>query len=581
MKIYLFTVLFFSCSISCLQFPGSVDKRIRENFISTLKRFHSTTQPPLSIRELSQSTSCPAKRRNRAPVPRTSHELEGLPRDIATQSIGSFLDFKSLISWRQTSALSNNISKLSVKFRLARFNPYFVFDDLLINDLLLFVLDEHFSESENLNSPAIRDELQVLILKFSLDDLNYNVIPRNIYFYIISFINSTLNGLNSTVGVSKQMCFLDAIRSISMHDFPKTLEYLITHKPEKQHKNYIKNLMFFSRRPSIGEIRAEFKILDIEAWIRTYSIHVLFKILVAEYLIEDFTPEGALNLSHIYYGEYFKSPIIVNRIVSDINENRSAVHSMAHFCVPFDLIHAVCVKNADSNSKCEFILKRIVVSDADQAVDFTNSTLIESIIKSFIHFEKRSNLFQIDLYSRCINSPFIDVNKREYLIDRMSPISIHFYLEAMIKENSRSFNVFWTTPSQYKYIMRNFVSQLESDTDLSIFFELLNSDDPMAVLILLPKSALLASKRHITDKFDLNKSYRIHFSHWTRSSFKLDIFKDRTVHFKQIIKELNDPVLKRIFSSNPREFDGNFDVTYPVVPITRRLGSKYFTEKKY
>ncbi len=56
-----------------------------------------------------------------------------------------------------------------------------------------------------------------------------------------------------------------------------------------------------------------------------------------------------------------------------------------------------------------------------------------------------------------------------------------------------------------------------------------------------------------------------------------DRFIGRTLHFKQIIKELNDPELQNVFSSNPHEFDSEFLPSEPVISIDPNFGAEYFT----
>jgi hypothetical protein len=569
MKIIYLAPLFISC-ILCLQYPLDVDKRIRLNLISALKNFRQKVPHP-----------CLNK-----PVLKSLHRirLERLPMDLMAQTVGSFLRFKSIASLRKVSIDYKQISYLMVKFRLAKFCPYFVFDDLFLNDLLLYVIDEHFLESSNLSSPSIQDELQLLILKFNFSNLNYNLIPRNIYFYLIAFINEVVHGVNSTVPFTQDSCLMDSIRFISAGDFPKTLNYLRNLGVGIFYAGYYENLEFFALRPTKEEIKNKFQIDNVNTWHTSIGVFDEFQLLISESLIDDFNPDSLVDFCNFTApGSCYISPIINGRLLEYINANLVDPQSLSVFRMKFEIKMTICAKYPESDSICEILTRRIISDmplEDEPSLNLSDSSHIENILTAFMYFDGRSNLYQVNLYSLCHSSPQFSKEMRPYYIRSQSYNSMVFYFEAMIKDHA---------PVIYYNHVDNVVvssfSIVNLDIDfLEVFFDLLSPEDPFILLFIMSKECLYYSKRYIVDKFDLNRSYR--FEAGTYKSLNIlgyyfsEVYKGKTVHFKQIIKELDDPRLQEVFSSNPDEFRGKFLTTEPVTAIGPNMDTIYFTAKE-
>ena len=567
MRIISSTSLFFfliSCVLS-LQFPATVDKRIRKTLIDALKRFQRNDSAP----------------RISKPVLSRMHKikLDNLPMELMNQEVGPFLDFKSMINLRKTSINSKALSDSMVKFRLAKFCRHFVFDDLFLNDLLLFVLDEHFPESSNLSSPSIKDELQVLILKFNFEDLNFNAIPHNIYFYLISFINEFVNGPNSTVPVTYESCIIDSMRLVTQYESPKTLKILKKLRKKIFLRSSKDKLNFFASRPTKEDVATKFGITDINVWWQLRGIRMdgVLLLIISEYFVEDFTTEGLVMFCKAALNTE-RSIIITDRLLSVVSKNEAIkyIYRCGNVLGSREK-YSLCVRYPDLLPDCELILKVITVITElpleDTAALEASLILMDSRDAQFIlnHFAfcSYSNLYQAELFSLCVNSPHISFDRF-----RCSSLTLtKIFWDIYLKENPRPFKNFYGFGTGNLVRLNNIYHA--SHVTFIKFFESLNSKDPIVLMFILSSRCLIAYSPFILDKFDLNKSY--HFCMDIGNfDMNFDRFIGRTLHFKQIIKEMNDPELQNIFSSNPHEFDGEFLPSEPIIDINRNMSGFYF-----
>jgi hypothetical protein len=553
-----FSFLLISFVLS-VQFPVNVDIGIRKTLLSALKSFGRNDPHPhmgelvLNSFDLSQ--------------------LYGIPVDLRVQIIGGFLDFESVLALRKVSVHYLELSYSMVKLRLANFCPYFVFEDVFLNDLMLYFIDKHFLESETIKSPSLPDELQVLILKYNYDGLKYDVIPRNIYFYLISFLYSLVYGINATCPVSTEAAIFDAIRLIKSSDAPLTLEYLRTHKNIVSEKN-IRHLEFFAGKPTKEDVMNEYRIRDVN----TFFGFNEFSIAIIESLIEYITFEGLEHFCRggIRYFDHFYSPIISHRLALHIKDNDWDYNHRSNNFLKIELKYALCVKNPEYHPDCDVILRRIIADipfDHDNSEYLSNPAMIELILSCFKYFDGRSNLYQIDLYSSCINSPLLPIRSRANSVRNLSYRSSRVFFETVAKENMQPFNIFCVLEPVVGMTDNIFEIAFAAYTDsfASVFFEMLHSNDPI-MLLFCGENLLKSARKFIVDQFDLNKTYifdlRPHWSYTAR-------FFGRTIHFKQMIKELEDPELQMVFSSDPSEFEGEFVSSEPAISV-HEAGMHYF-----
>jgi hypothetical protein len=452
-------LIFFLSLASARKFPGSVDKKIRENLLAALKRFH-LNQPPLHISRSLVNTNASVLAPAKNPKPRLSREVgfEKLPVDLIVQNVGDFMDFKSISSLRGVSWNSRNISRSIVEYKLSRFCPHFVTDDFLLNDLLLIVIKNHFPDSPNLNSPAVRDELQVLILEFLYYDIDEGnsqkrklthlddwSIPKNIYFYLISFINGMLNGINASVPITLTAGVIDSLRFVKENgNSRKTLKFL----RRIMSSSTSEQLSIISRMPSNEELKAAFGITDINSWLLDVRMDREFVFLVSEILIDEVRTDVLVQLFNIPW--VYKSPIITNRLISDIKANRFNYQDIFDHNLTYEFKYVICQRNPTAYPECNAILTRITKDFPLQEEENPHPLLssdhlfVESVLRSFECSDNRTNLYRLDIFSRYFHSPLISSSVRE---DYLNTFGYHvvyhsFYEDIIIKEHVQSWCFF-------------------------------------------------------------------------------------------------------------------------------------------
>jgi hypothetical protein len=459
-------LIFFLSLASARKFPGSVDKKIRENLLAALKRFH-LNQPPLHISRSLVNTNASVLAPAKNPKPRLSREVgfEKLPVDLIVQNVSDFMDFKLITSLRGVSWNSRNISRSIVEYKLSRFCPHFVTDDFLLNDLLLIVIKNHFPDSLSLNSPAVRDELQVLILEFlhyDFDDrsIRKNIhihlddwsIPKNIYFYIITFINGMLNGINASVPITTTVGVIDSLRFVKENgNSRKTLKFLSGLFCSSASQPINGQLSIIARMPSNEELKSAFGITDINNWIPNVRLEREIILLVSETLIDEYRADRLLEFCR--NGLCSTSTIITTRLISDIKANGlNYLDSLIPNSWTFELKYAICKSDPDAHLyfDCNVILTRITNDFPLQEEENPHPLLssdplfVESVLRSFECTDHRTNLYRIDIFSRCFHSPLISKSVREAYLNTVGYHVVYhsFYEDIITKEHVQSWCFF-------------------------------------------------------------------------------------------------------------------------------------------
>ncbi len=190
MKILLFACCYLNVTTAFI-FSSARDAKICGSFLEILNAFHSTRS----------CTSEPA------PVIESTASSFGffarLPRDLQCMSL---LSYSSLTDILALSGLNKPISSLikhEVKHMIALSNPHFVTHDFFMNVLLFVLIRDHFTiDSSSISypiitdspSPHIYDSLELLSARYFHDALDFDSMPRNVYYYAICFFNELLYG---------------------------------------------------------------------------------------------------------------------------------------------------------------------------------------------------------------------------------------------------------------------------------------------------------------------------------------------------------------------------------------------------
>jgi hypothetical protein len=293
MNTLLLTLFCFISSISSIDLTGVSDGQIRSCLLRALKRFHEKS-PPLEVAPpLLVQTSTP---------PNVFERI--LPPEIKFDIMDRFLDFDALVAFRQINRDNSRIPDEFLFRHLAKFNPYYLVEDPIVNKLLFAVISKHFVKSKNLQSPHIYDELQLLILKLNFGVLDFEAIPKRIYFYLIAFINETVHGLNAGVPLHRYCALEDFATLLRQHDMTESLQFFKNIKESFEltrpfKPNVVSDLEFLHSKPTKEEIRVYFAFdalnINIVDWFRSPQFTQFITCSVIE-LFADEIPNEQLML---------------------------------------------------------------------------------------------------------------------------------------------------------------------------------------------------------------------------------------------------------------------------------------------
>jgi hypothetical protein len=475
---------------------------------------------------------------------------------------------KSIKKLSQCNKKAALLSVPTIAQRLASFNPHFAFDDELVNSLLLAILDKHFPKSKNLSSETIHDELQLLILKYFKNDLNFDSIPKNIYFYLISFINEAVHGVDAIFDSSAQhFCIL--LLKFKMPESYSYFKQVFSDNLFKYPDNlpWEDHLELFSHNPSKEEVRRHFKIpADINDWIKPRQIDDEFIKVVLELFFDEFTDEkvvefyAACDMNYSVFSKAFTrryfSIIDEDELMRAYNDPFTSTTNRAIIC------NELSVRFGKTIDTCYFSTRNSLNElSMDRLASFDSETIIEQLKRypdcRFYDFELIVTVMNSDLITPKVR---IEILKHYFYVYRSYDV-----VELLIKETNQPIKYIEYRP------LTNFIGHLPE----KIFLEFVNSiNDPLICLIILEDCSFYfrRAKRIVQKKdLNLNKVYIIDLI----LSYKLRQFVGRTMHFKQILKELNDPKLNEAFNLDSNDLTKDYSAMDESLPIV--IVDEYFT----
>jgi hypothetical protein len=542
MNSFLFLVSVFllsNLSVSCVYlFSSATDKRIRRALLASLSRFQGK-EAPLTASGLNSFESAPSQGMNFA--------SRNFPFDLK-QKIFEYSDFKHLSITAQVNRSVKNEVKISTERRLSRFHPHFATEDPLVNNLLYIVLNEHFRCVKNANDPLIHDHLQLLCAKYFYEDLDFSVIPSNIYYYIICFMFEMIYETDMKTPATKFEFLNDFVCSLRVaeHSLEKSYSYvfskfllesengisfgeaadahtrlldysdcfsLIMASNMIRFPNSCEYLDFFYSKPTIEEIESKFSSywIDLE---HEMDMHPSFVVAILESILP-IIPETELSRvlsvteSSIVFSHY--SSVLVDRIVRARDE------------MPLDMRRSRNIKY-------------------DEVLSLANET-------NFYFKFKFYNLSHLDNFSYFLaNASENEISSvQDYFRDN---ISNSFFTELIIKESFKSINLYGNIIIELSTCVISFAR---------LFLRGLPSDDPF-ILLFFSVEVLKRVQDLIQDKFDLNKFYTLNAEldfDFKESDLGYNMRKARSFSFKDAVRSFgngNDEEVMSIFTSNTDEF---------------------------
>jgi hypothetical protein len=198
-----------------------------------------------------------------------------------------------------------------------------------------------------LQSPQIYDELQLLILKFTVEKLNFEVIPKQIYFYLIAFINENVHGLNAGIPFDRYFVLENLATLLRQNEMPESLEFFKENKESFQMTIRFKldidaDLDFLHSKPTKEEIRDRFAFdsSDVSRWLHSSQFTPFIVRSVAELFVDEIPSEQLILL---YPNILSKKPFLdklvslpgSQEIIKDFI-SRSNFHDCAAFCAIYE-----------------------------------------------------------------------------------------------------------------------------------------------------------------------------------------------------------------------------------------------------
>jgi hypothetical protein len=595
----LFSLLPLVCGV--FLFSGETDKRIRTSLLSALKRSY-LKKPPL-IRKVPAVCT---KLESKADFSGQKLESDPFNFDLQQKLFSEFLDFRAISRLSQVDSDFRDSLKRAVNQRLVAFHPHFATEDSLVNNLLYSVLNEHFRYIENTNDPLIHDHLQLLCAKYFFDDLNFSIIPSNIYYYIICFMFEMIYETDLKTPATKREFLTHLVCSFRTSNYSLELSYnyVLSHHfiddsdysveyyyyyNEFYDFNDPDHFKFFYLKPSIKDIKTRFQRQDLHIdrfltlVLDKHALPLFRSIVVLEALLPEFVqPEQILRIYNYFSRYCHYSSELVKRIKSYENAFLQIANFWAH-----GKYHSVAFQAAK--------LTRPVIDSSSELVSKINPTnLLESSISNelsfyclkFISFSQMYSLSKIDACSKLIVSKisYLDDSSHSFILDCLNflvPAPIELFIkEAEIPVSETAVQKIFYRSKKYASFMR-------------IFLGLMRTDDPF-IFLFFPLRALKKVKCLIQDKFDLNLHYRLKdrtiiglmlcfcmidvtFGSFAFKSNVIGFTMHRncSFSFKEAINSFKNDELKRIFSSHPEEFDDSSTISFnqPIERLSSAFGN--------
>lgn len=173
--------------------------------------------------------------------------------------------------------IKNKKFSIIVKYAVHRFlgnhSRHFVSNDSFMNTLLYVILRDNFKDSKSLASANIYDNFELLCAKYFYGDLNFKLIPANVYFYFICFFNELIYGVDVLTPAYRLNSYTDSLLqadpAIIIHRIWKTLNYLSLIYADDLNdvweRSFIESCMFFNEAiRSVEEVKEFFEIVDLD-----------------------------------------------------------------------------------------------------------------------------------------------------------------------------------------------------------------------------------------------------------------------------------------------------------------------------
>lgn len=432
-----------------------------------------------------------------------------------------FLDAKSLIFFSQTNQCCAKLSNKVISQKLAAFSPYFVTPDWLINKLLLFVLLEHFKDSRaltlNPENPVIQDDLQVLIIKFCYGHLRFDVIPRNIYIYLISFVYEAINGHPTSLPVSIKACKIELVRKMRSFALEKSFAYITEKTTVENSPKWKRNLAFFHSQPDKAQVMAHFAIPTT-----TITMEIMYNLALEpefDIAIAEVLQDPLKKMDPVYFGlvsgSFHWNAMNRELLIAHVSKlSQEFLHFIFKtFYLPVENKAVICSVMADPPESCAFYTSSLV-----KELPSNQFHLIDA--GSMFRWGDRVSLYHLNLFASVIDSETpLTCNEAAFMISKGS----YVYFECLIKESKQPWRL-----ARSLFVIPEIRRKL---------YHAIKSIDPLLLFAGPIDISNMNNAANMTYCFDASSPDRVKYREFLEEA-NHSIFLDRTVTFHQILTEL-------------------------------------------
>jgi hypothetical protein len=503
-----FLLIFFVSDVSLAKISRKSDERIRNTLLGALRRFH-LNQPPF-ISSVSMRS------------------LESVPVVLSIAYSENVFSFADLHLLSQTQKSLNLALKEVVRHRLFQFNPHFVTEDELTNNLLFSIITDHFKNTFSLNRscPIVHDELQLLTMKVVFNQVSFESFDKTVFYYILSFFHEILYGIDAVTPFYRDECMIEFVRRRMLgFDLPMSLEFIthLEHPDLRISSTWESDLRLFSSltpREIFTTMIPRIHELSIECFMALTELMPSFQIV-------------SMPLSYI----------------SNLSQTETAYELKKRFSHEDPRLYFYTRSSVDHFSLSDY-----------------------SFDDMFRHIEdlataKALTLAQMQMFSEIIRSPEISTNDLSRILRSVYIASNEVLFDILMKEHKVPLNIFFRNASKTKvFPVWTGIENLSSGFS-NLFMKHLNPlvRDPL-IFIAMDKALFQAIVDGIRDRFDWDRVYSFNLSseELRRFIFGYRLIRDfagKTASFRDVIDSTCSIDLKKCLFPDineiPSSFSGN------------------------
>lgn len=475
-----------------------------------------------------------------------------LPTHLWTEMCG-FLDYSTLRNFGYTCKQAEMAKKHAITLRLKSFNPGYLFEEPWFNEVVYSILNEHFPYNIQFNSEEIHDRIELMVLKYILDDYTHLKVPRYIYLAVVSFIHGTVYGLEAHVPESEEEWIYDFGVKLQGFNLKLSREYFFDHQ-NNYYGEFLTNklleaLEFLSTRPDL--------LAQKQFSARHYFGPALKQVFKANELAAkaNLTEEQALKLLTELATADCYSEKLLDRIEVTERVHRLAKRAYSRHNEKAWFMRALFRKSGDPvTDATSYLWSRDLtnpfdLNEARSFEDFDAREIMTKVLRNKLPF-----LVQLDIMTKLVRSGVLNAETSQ-----IGPESVFFKLlyshlpfyELLLLESPKLVNLIDPEGDD------DDCSPLEihEKSRFGLLFETqFTENNPLALIFVLGNN-LKNYKDRIIGRFNLNVKYCFDgdFSGFACGIFTKHLLKSlngQTLTFKQIVKKLESNLVYAAFGLN-------------------------------